>query len=74
MDVISDLKRLEEKYSQELVVFLLISKFRNEKVDVNCQAVIRYDVRHPVVNDADFEGVEALTGWAAVASINPKGK
>src|SRR4026208_2197381 len=78
MHVIPDLKRLEEKYSQELVVIGVHSaKFRNEKETSQIrEAVIRYDVRHPVVNDADFK-VWKLYGaraWPTFVLINPKGK
>ena len=78
MHVIPDLKRLEEKYSQELVVIGVHSaKFRNEKETSQIrEAVIRYDVRHPVVNDADFK-VWKLYGaraWPTFVLINPKGR
>ena len=57
MHVIPDLQRLERKYSKELVVVGVHSaKFENEKdSDSIRQAILRYDIEHPVVNDADFK-------------------
>ena len=78
MHVIPDLKRLEEKYSQELVVIGVHSaKFRNEKETSQIrEAVIRYDIRHPVVNDADFKVWKSYgaRAWPTFVLINPKGK
>ena len=78
MHVIPDLKRLEEKYSQELVVIGVHSaKFANEKGTESIrQAILRYEIKHPVVNDKDMEvwsqyGVQA---WPTSVLINPKGK
>src|SRR6185503_7961756 len=57
MHVIPDLIRLEKKYPKELVVIGVHSaKFANEKdSDAIRQAILRYDIEHPVVNDADFK-------------------
>ncbi|MBA3246692.1 MAG: redoxin domain-containing protein, partial [Pyrinomonadaceae bacterium] len=54
--VIPDLKRLEEKYADQLVVIGVHSaKFENEKETDNIrQIILRYEIEHPVVNDADF--------------------
>ncbi|HEV2763220.1 MAG TPA: thioredoxin-like domain-containing protein, partial [Pyrinomonadaceae bacterium] len=59
--VIPDLKRLEEKYAKELVVIGVHSaKFENEKETDNIRRIIlRYEIEHPVVNDADFKIWEA---------------
>jgi thiol-disulfide isomerase/thioredoxin len=56
MHVIPDLKRLEAKYARELVVIGVHSaKFANEKETENIRRVVmRYELEHPVVNDADF--------------------
>ena len=77
MHVIPDLKRLEEKYSQELVVIGVHSaKFANEKGTESIrQAILRYEIKHPVVNDKDMEvwlhyGVQA---WPTLVLINPRG-
>ena len=54
--IIPDLKRLEAKYPNNLVVIGVHSaKFENEKQTDNIRRIIlRYEIEHPVVNDADF--------------------
>jgi len=78
MHVIPDLKRLEARYPNELVVIGVHSaKFKNEKDEENIrQAVLRYEIEHPVVNDADFQiwnsyGVRA---WPTLVLIRPDGR
>src|SRR6266496_4461529 len=78
MHVIPDLKRLEAKYSRELVVIGVHSaKFENEKQTENIrQAIQRYEIEHAVVNDKDFE-VWRLFGaraWPTVVLLNPHGR
>ena len=77
MHVIPDLKALEQKYPQALVVIGVHSaKFPNERSTDNIrQAVLRYDIEHPVVNDHAFQiwqryGVQA---WPTLALIDPSG-
>ena len=77
MHVIPDLERLEAKYPQELVVIGVHSaKFTNEKESANIRdAVLRYRIEHPVVNDASFAiwrryGVRA---WPTLVLIDPDG-
>jgi len=77
MHMIPDLKRLEAKYPDELVVIGVHSaKFTNEKDSDNIrQAVLRYGIEHPVVNDSEFRiwrsyGVRA---WPTLILINPEG-
>lgn len=77
MHVIPDLKRLEAKYPNELVVIGVHSaKFTNEKDPENIrQAILRYGIEHPVVNDSEFRiwrsyGVRA---WPTLVVINPEG-
>jgi sugar lactone lactonase YvrE len=78
MHILPDLKKLEEKYKDELVVIGVHSaKFSTEQETDNIrQAVLRYDITHPVVNDADMTvwrsyGVRA---WPTVVLIDPTGK
>jgi thiol-disulfide isomerase/thioredoxin len=78
MHVIPDLKRLEEKYKDSLVVIGVHSaKFKTEKDTDNIrEAILRYEVHHPVINDSDFKvwsgyGIQA---WPSFALINPEGK
>ncbi len=78
MHIIPDLKRLEAKYSKELVVIGVHSaKFTTEKGTESIrQAVLRYEIEHPVVNDHDFEIWKQFTAqsWPTLVLINPKGK
>ncbi|MDX2343715.1 MAG: thioredoxin-like domain-containing protein [Acidimicrobiia bacterium] len=75
--IIPDLKRLEDEYSAELVVIGVHSaKFLNEGETDNIRQVVqRYEIEHPVVNDADFEvwqtwGAQA---WPSIAVVDPAG-
>jgi len=78
LHVIPELARLEEKYPLDLVVIGVHSaKFTNEQGGGNLrQAVLRYGVRHPVVNDPGLTmwreyGVRA---WPTLVLIDPAGK
>ncbi len=77
MHIIPDLKKLEAKYPNELVVIGVHSaKFTNERdLDNIRQAILRYGIEHPVVNDSEFRiwrsyGVRA---WPTLVLINPDG-
>jgi thiol-disulfide isomerase/thioredoxin len=78
MHIIPDLKRLEAKYANQLVVIGVHSaKFTTEKGTDNIrQAILRYEIEHPVVNDRDFEVWQqfAVRAWPTLVLINPKGK
>ncbi len=78
MHIIPDLKRLEAKYPGQLVVVGVHSaKFTNEKGTDNIrQAILRYEIEHPVINDRDFEVWQsyAARAWPTLVLINPKGK
>src|SRR5262245_19813284 len=56
MHVMPELTALEKKYARELVVIGVHSaKFQNEGDAANIrQAILRYEIQHPVVNDRDF--------------------
>ena len=75
--IIPDLKRLEAEYPEELVVIGVHSaKFDNEAVTDNIREITqRYDLTHPVVNDADFEIWNAwgTRAWPTVALVDPAG-
>ncbi len=78
MHVLPDLKFLEEKYGNQLVVIGVHSaKFDNEKDSKNIRdAIMRYDIQHPVVNDSDMIiwrkfGTRA---WPTLALIDPEGR
>ncbi len=78
MHILPDLAKLETKYSQELVIIGVHSaKFQNEKDTGQIRsAILRYQIRHPVVNDAAFEIWQryAANAWPTVVLINPLGK
>ncbi len=78
MHIIPDLKKLEAKYANQLVVIGVHSaKFLNEKgAEQIRQAILRYEIEHPVVNDKDFEVWQSYTAraWPTLILINPKGK
>src|SRR5215470_1100997 len=73
MHIIPDLKRLEKKYPNELVVIGVHSaKFENEKGTENIrQAILRYEIGHPVVNDKDFDIWQSYKadGWPTLTLI-----
>jgi thiol-disulfide isomerase/thioredoxin len=75
--IIPDLKRLEQRYANQLVVIGVHSaKFENEKDTENIRRIIlRYELEHPVYNDAEFTvwrsyGVRA---WPTQVLIDPAG-
>ncbi len=78
MHILPDLRKLETKYNQELVVIGVHSaKFKNEKDTGQIrQAILRYEIRHPVVNDAEFEVWQSYgaNAWPTLVLINPLGK
>lgn len=73
-----DLAKLREKYPNEVVVIGVHSpKFENEKDSATIRAaILRYDIKHPVVNDADMKIWDAFAAraWPTVAVIDPEGK
>ena len=75
--IIPDLKRLEAKYPNNLVVIGVHSaKFENEKQADNIrQIILRYEIEHPVVNDADFLVWQAyaVRAWPTQVLIDPAG-
>src|ERR1051325_1475016 len=77
MHIIPDLKRLEHKYPNELVVIGVHSaKFDNEKDTENIRRIIlRYEIEHPIVNDADFNiwRAYAVDAWPTRYLIDPAG-
>lgn len=57
MHILPDLAYLEHKYRNELVVIgVHAAKFANEREADNIrQAILRYEIEHPVVNDYQFQ-------------------
>jgi thiol-disulfide isomerase/thioredoxin len=78
MHVIPDFKRLEAAYPNELVVIGVHSaKFTTEQGTENIrQAILRYGIHHPVVNDKDLDvwNAYAVNAWPTVILIDPDGK
>ena len=78
MHILPQLRKLEEAYPEELVVIGVHSaKFPAEKeTDSVRQAILRYDIRHPVVNDGNFQVWQryAARAWPSLYIIDPEGK
>ena len=78
MHIFPQLRKLEQKYAAELMVIGVHSaKFPNEKEKGNLRkAVQRYELQHPVVNDADFQVWQryACRAWPTLMFIDPRGK
>jgi len=74
MHVLPDLMKLEEKYPELVVIGVHSAKFNNEKIKENIrQAILRYDIAHPIIIDNNFEiwksyGVNA---WPSFILIGP---
>ncbi|MGE5681151.1 MAG: thioredoxin-like domain-containing protein [Bacillota bacterium] len=77
MHIIPELKKLEAKYADELVVIGVHSaKFLTEQGTDNIrQAILRYEIEHPVVNDKDFKVWRSYgaNAWPTLVLIDPKG-
>ena len=77
MHILPDLRKLEETFPNELVVIGVHSaKFTNEKESESIrQAILRYEIQHPVVNDADFKIWESfgIRAWPSLVLIDPEG-
>ena len=78
MHVFPQLRKLEEKYAGELaVVGVHSAKFNAEKATDNVRrAILRYEIEHPVINDADFMVWQqyACRAWPTLMFISPSGK
>lgn len=78
LHVLPDLKRLEQKYANELVVIGVHSgKFTTEKeTDAIQSAIHRHNIDHPVINDNDYSVWNAynVRAWPSFMLINPTGR
>ena len=77
MHVLKDLKTLEQRFPDELVVISIHSpKFTNERGSENLKRIlVRYEIEHPVANDANMTiwrryGAQA---WPTRVIIDPAG-
>ncbi len=77
MHVIPELQRLEADFPNELVVIGVHSaKFSNEGESENIrQAILRYEIEHPVVNDREFQIWQRYgpRAWPTLVMIDPEG-
>jgi thiol-disulfide isomerase/thioredoxin len=77
LHVLPDLKYLEQKYKDSVTVIGVHSaKFDNEKEAENIrQAILRYDIQHPVLVDRDFRVWQeyAVKAYPTFAVIDPQG-
>ncbi len=77
LHVLPDLKYLEQKYKDSVTVIGVHSaKFDNEKETENIrQAILRYDIQHPVLVDRDFRVWQeyAVKAYPTFAVIDPQG-
>lgn len=75
--VLPELAKLEAEFPNELVVIGVHSaKFPGEKVTDNIrEAIVRYGIKHPVVNDSDMLIWRSyrVRGWPTLALIDPEG-
>lgn len=77
MHILPELKKLEHAYPNEIVVIGVHSaKFNAEEDSKNIEdAVQRYEIEHPIVNDADHKIWQAygVQSWPTLMVIDPEG-
>lgn len=77
LHILPDLKYFEQKYRDSLTVIGVHSaKFDNEKEIENIrQAILRYDIEHPVLVDNGFQVWQEYTvnAWPTLVLIDPRG-
>lgn len=75
--IIPDLKKLEARYPNQLVVIGVHSaKFQNEKETENIRRIIlRYEIEHPVYNDSEYAVWQSygVRAWPTQVLIDPAG-
>ncbi len=75
--ILPELKKLERAYPNELVVIGVHSaKFQTERDTKNIEeAVLRYEIEHPVVNDAERQiwNAYSVNTWPSIRVIDPQG-
>jgi len=72
------LRKIEQKYGDRVVIVGVHSpKFPAERLTSNLrEAVLRYRIEHPVVNDRDFEVWHRFGGraWPTLMFVDPEGR
>ncbi len=78
MHTFPQLRKIERKYGDQVIVVGVHSpKFPAERETANLrEAVLRYRIEHPVVNDRDFEVWKQFGGraWPTLVFIDPQGR
>ncbi len=78
LHILPELAKLEAKWAEELVVIGVHSaKFTAEgETDAIRQAILRYQITHPVLNDHDFRVWRAygVRAWPSLALLDPEGR
>jgi hypothetical protein len=78
MHILPQLRRLERKYANVLqVIGVHSAKFRAEQAtEAVRDAILRYGIEHPVVNDGEFRVWQAyaVRAWPTLMFIDPAGK
>ena len=76
--ILPELKKLEKKYPDKLVVIGVHSaKFETEKDTQNIrEAIMRYEIEHPVINDFDHKvwDLYGARSWPSIRLLDPEGK
>jgi thiol-disulfide isomerase/thioredoxin len=77
MHILPELKKLEEQFPNNLVVIGVHSaKFEAEKESDNIRdAILRYEIVHPVINDANHElwNTYGVNSWPTIWLLDPEG-
>lgn len=77
MHILPELKKLEQQFPNNLVVIGVHSaKFQTERETENIRnAVMRYEIEHPVINDADhsFWNAWGINSWPTIILLDPEG-
>src|SRR6267143_6750637 len=78
MHTFPQLRKIERKYGDRVIIVGVHSpKFPAERETANLrEAVLRYRIEHPVVNDRDFEVWNRFGGraWPTLMFIDPQGR
>ena len=78
MHIFPQLRKIERKYGDRVIIVGVHSpKFPAEKETANLrEAVLRYRIEHPVVNDRDFEVWHRFAGraWPTLMFVDPEGR
>lgn len=80
LHILPDLHSLEQRIQPEgglVIVGVHSAKFPNERLDHNIKnALIKYSITHPVVNDAGIELWEGLgvACWPTLVFVSPRGR